>query len=308
MTNNITKQFYIDLYNKTNGFIPSKPLKQNMYPGDFFQIQKGEIIVLGNIFRKKIVTIDEVVFESGIQQNEYNWRFSNGVKKPFVGRDSGQNPLEGTFGYTRQVLSFNEFGSYFFTSAKPESVKIVNWNAIASELIIKLTQVLYSFREVYVVTESVVTENWTLVISGSDKGELEIASETENAGLIELFGNANSKTIQARDIEFYETEDKKRPSFFKAKKLIVQPEKLEVFISELITERTGVLDWANNFFEYQFSNEKLHFYNKEPRNPQACVLDMLQANQLTPNTALQYFKWANANLDDIERMFISYGL
>lgn len=305
---NITKKFYVDFYNKTNGFIPSKPLKQNLYPGDFFQIQKGEIIVLGNIFRKNIVDVDEVIFENGIPQNEFNWKFSDGVTKPFVGRDSGQNPIEGTFGYTRQVLSFKEFGSFFFTSTKPESVKIVNWNAIAAELIIKLTQVLYSFREVYVVTESAAPKNWTLVISGSDKGELEIASETESAGLIELFGNANSKTIQARDIEYYEIENHKRPSFFKAKKLVVQPEKLEVFISDLITQRTGVVDWASNFFDYEFYHENLHVSNKVPRNPQASVLDMLQANQLNPNTALEYFKWENANLDDIERMFFSYGL
>ena len=39
----------------THGFIPTKPLNQNVYPGDFFQIINGEFIVLGNIFRKKVV-------------------------------------------------------------------------------------------------------------------------------------------------------------------------------------------------------------------------------------------------------------
>lgn len=304
---NITKQFYVDFYNKTNGFIPGSPLQQHLFPGDFFQIQKGEIVVLGNIFRKNIVDVDEVVIDYGIKQNAYNWNFSNGVNKSYTGRDTGQNPIEGTFGYARQILSFKEYGSYFFRSNNPTSVKIANWNQIASELIIKLTQVIYSFREVYVVTESAATDDWTLVIASSDKGELEIASETESNGLIELFGKANSKTIQARDIEVYLREEKKRPCFFRAKKLVVQPEKLEVFINNLITERTGMLDWVTNFYDYDFYYEPSPNTNVSPINPQACVLDMLQANQLNPNTALQYFKWADANLDDIELFYVNYG-
>jgi hypothetical protein len=43
------------------------------------------------------------------------------------------------------------------------------------------------------------------------------------------------------------------------------------------------------------------------QNAQACFLDMLQSNELNPNTALSYFKWADANLDDIEKLFGSYG-
>lgn len=302
---NITKKFYIDFYNRTNGFIPSKPLNQHIYPGDFFQIHKGEVIVLGNIFKNNIIAVDEVSLEYGIELNSYNWNFSNGVTKPYSGRDSGKNPIEGNFGYSKQILAFQEFGSFFFTSQQPKVVRILNWNEIASELIIKLTQVLYSFREVYVVTESVATESWSLVISGSNKGELEIASESEESGVIELFGKASSKTIQARDIEYYHKENKKIPSFFKAKKLIVQPEKLEVFISDLIRERTGVIDWANGLFKSNFHNET--FTISAPKNKPISVLDMLQANQLNPNTALQYFTWENTNLDDVEKLFISYG-
>ncbi len=302
---NITKKFYTDFYNRTNGYIPSKPLTQNIYPGDFFQIHKGEIIVLGNIFKNRVIAVDEVNIEYGIQLNSHNWNFSNGVTKPYTGRDTGQNIIDGNFGYNKQILGFKEFGSFFFTSNNPEAVKILNWNEIASELIIKLTQVLYSFRELYVVTESVAPSDWILAISGTDKGELEIAMESESSGLMELFGQVNSKTIQARDIDFHYKEEKKRPSFFKAKKLIVEPEKLDVFISDLITERTGVIDWANNFFDNNFENET--YAASMPRNESTCVLDMLQANQLNPNTALQYFKWTDANLDDVEKLFISYG-
>jgi hypothetical protein len=40
---------------------------------------------------------------------------------------------------------------------------------------------------------------------------------------------------------------------------------------------------------------------------QDSILDMLGANELNPNKALHYFKWAEANMDDVEKLFISYG-
>jgi hypothetical protein len=303
----VFKRFYRNFYNRTNGFIPTKPLALNMYPGDFFQITNGEIIVLGNIFRKNIINVDDVSFQSAIKLNPVSWNFSEGVTKPYSGRDSGHNAIEGEFEFSKQVLAFDGFGSFFFKSSAPESVKIANWSELQQQLIIKMTQTIYSFRELYIVTESATTDTWTLAIAGSDKAELEIATESENFGLVDIFGDASAKTIQARDIDFYQREDKRKPSFFKAKKLIVQQEKLEVFISELINDRMRVPSWVNNYYEYDFYHDELSFSTPVTRNAQASVLDMLQANQLNPNTALQYFTWTDANLDDVQRLFSYHG-
>ncbi|MEM6719515.1 MAG: hypothetical protein AAF611_09385 [Bacteroidota bacterium] len=303
----VFKKFFSSFYYRTNGFIPTKLLRQNIYPGDFFQIRDGEIIVLGNIFRKNIVHIDDVTFENGIKLNPVNWNLSDGVTKPYSGRDTGHNPIEGDFEFSKQVLAFDGFGSFFFKSSAPESVKIANWSDLKQQLIIKMTQTLYSFRELYVVTECATTEDWTLAIAGSDKAELEIATESENFGLVDIFGDSSAKTIQARDIEFYHREDKRRPTFFKAKKLIVQQEKIEVFISDLISDRMQVPSWVNNFYEYDFFHDELSFSTPVSKNAQTSVLDMLQANQLNPNTALQYFDWENTNLDDVQKLFDHYG-
>lgn len=302
----VFKTFYKNFYMRTNGFIPAKPLNLHMYPGDFFQIKNGEIIVLGNIFRNGVVTIEDVVFDNGIKLNPASWNFSEGVSKAYSGRDSGHNAIEGDFEFSKQLLTFDRFGSFFFKSETPESVKFANWSDFQQELIIKMTQVLYSFREVYIVTETATAASWTLAISGSDKGELEIATESESFGLVDIFGDSKAKTIQARDIEFYHREDKKKPSFFKAKKLIVQPEKLEVFINQLIYDRTQVMPWASTFFNYDFYDNAMYSV-PVTTNAQASILDMLQANQLNPNTALQYFDWANISLDDVEKLFIDYG-
>ncbi|MFT5891225.1 MAG: hypothetical protein ACI9Y7_001326 [Dokdonia sp.] len=305
--NNVFKKFYRSFYNRTSGFIPTKPINQNIYPGDFFQIRNGEIILLGNIYRNGIVAQEDCILQNGIALNGAHWNFSEGVSKPYSGRDKGNNIIEGEFEFCKQVLAFDSFGSFFFSGQHPESVKIVNWNEIEQQLIIKLTQTFYSFRELYVVTESAVASEWTLAVAGSDKAELEIATESESFGLVDLFSDTSAKTIQARDIEYYHKETKKKPSFFKAKKLAVQQEKLDVFISDLIRENSKKVDWANDFFEYDFYHDTVHFPSSVSMTAQACVLDMLQANQLNPNTALSYFKWEDANLDDIEKLFMTYG-
>lgn len=295
------KNFYTSLYQRTGGFIPAKPINQNLYPGDFFQIINGNIIVLGNIFRNNVIQVDDCKMEYGIRQNSSSWNFSDGIRKPYSIRDVEYESDE-NYGYSKQLIDFDRYGSFLFKSNDVESIKISDWSNIKNQLIIKMTQVIYSFRELYIVTETAVASDWTLAIAGSKKGELELATSEENFGLIDIFGHESSRTIQARDIEYYHRENKRHPSFFKAKKLKVKQEKLEVFISELIYHQRTHRAWVIDFFDYDFGLETFS-QNNNIVNSQSSILDMLQANELNPNTALLYFDWADTNLDDIEKMF-----
>ena len=303
----IYSNFYKNFYLKTGGFIPTKPLNMNLYPGDFFQIKNGEIIVLGNIFRNNIINKLDVALSMSHQHNEASWNFSDGVSKPYSGREIANSPIEGKFEFSKQILAFLNKGSFIFKSVKPESLKINNWNEIQQQLIIKLTQTLFTFRELYVVTESATTALSTLAIASSYSAELEIASDKENFGLVDLFGDSNTKTIQSKDIEYYHQEINRKPTYFKAKKLVVQDEKLSFFISNLISNYENSSDWARDFFEYNFYYDTVYSPQIKCNNAQACFLDMLQSNELNPNTALLYFKWADANLDDVEKLFRNYG-
>lgn len=300
------QHFYRNFYVRTGNFIPSKPLSQCVFPGDFFQIRNGELIVLGNIFRGGIVDRGNVEFSYGNRLNPAGWFFSEGVTKPYSARGTGEGPISGGFEFSKQVLAFAHKGDFIFRGNYPESVKIVNWSDIQQQLIIKLTQTFYSFREVYVVTETATMSHWTLAIAGADKAELEIATEDNNFGLVDIFGFESAKTIQSKDIEFYHRESGRKPVFFKAKKLVVQDDKMEIFISELISQATGKTDWAGSFFDYEFNLEN-DYFPASHGHARDNVLDMLQANQLNPNTALQYFKWSDANLEDIEKLFLPNG-
>jgi len=302
----VFRNFYRKFYLKTGGYIPTKSLDQNIYPGDFFQIRNGEIIVFGNIFRNNIIDAAGCGFGYGNKLNAAGWSFGDGVSKPYSGRGTGHGPISGEFEYSKQILAFADYGSFLFKGNDPESVKIMNWNELQQALIIKLTQIYYSFRELYIATEIATTSDWTLAVAGSGNAELEIATDKENFGLVDVFGHHSAKTIQSKDVEFYHHESGRRPCFFKAKKLVVQDEKLEVFISEFLAHRENQDQWANDFFDYEFDFEPVNSV-RVPPDTQAGILDMLQANQLNPNTALLYFRWTDANLDDVEKLFSNYG-
>ncbi|MGB8192688.1 MAG: hypothetical protein WCF67_12250, partial [Chitinophagaceae bacterium] len=189
---NAYRNFYRSFYKSTGGFIPTKPLNRNIYPGDFFQLRNGEMIMLGNIFRSGIIDTEESKLGYNIRQNPAAWNFSDGVSKPYSGRGSGRGPAGDDFEFSKQVLAFRERGSFFFLAHHPESVKILNWNELRQQLIIKLTQTFYSFRELYVVTESATASDWTLTIAGDVKAELEIATDAENFGLVDIFGHPDA--------------------------------------------------------------------------------------------------------------------
>ncbi|WP_445455551.1 hypothetical protein [Flavobacterium sp. HNIBRBA15423] len=303
--NSIYKKFYRTFYSRTS-YIPSKPLNKTLFPGDFFHIINGEMILLGNIFSSQIVDTKNVDFEHAIKLNTDSWKFSEGVTKPYSGRGTGNNAIDGIFEFSKQILAFESSGSFFFTSNEPEAVKIKNWSELQNELIIKLTQTYFSFRELYLITETASTSDWTLAISGSKNGELEIAIDTENFGLVDIFGHSSSKTIQSKDIEYYNRQPERKPSFFKAKKLVEQNETVQVFIDELIYQRTLLNKWGKDFYKYNLNTNHEH-EAAILSNAQISILDLLPSNQLNPNTALLYFKWADASLDDIEKLFVNYG-
>lgn len=297
--------FFRYFYTRTGGYIPAKPLCSTLYPGDFFQIRNGDIILLGNIFCDNVINPGEGRLEYGIKLNPAGWYFSDGISKPYSGTGSGSDEETGDYEFSKQIIAFAKPGSFIFHAAQPEVVKIANWEELKQQLIIKLTQTLFSFRELYVVTESVSTTAWSLAIAGAENAEIEIAGEPNGSGLTDLFSNQNAKVIQSRDIDTYMKEHGRKPSFYKAKKLAVRDETTEDFISTLIGRRQQQDEWASGFFDfedYSYKGYATHACNYS----QANVLDMLAANELNPNTALNYFRWADVTLDDINKMFTAY--
>jgi hypothetical protein len=300
-------QFFHDLYRKTAGFITAAPLGQAVYPGDFFQIRNQELVVLGNIYMNRVISAEQCSIGAAKKLNEHAWKLDSGISKPYAGRGRGEDVFEGQFEYSRQLLAFEKRGSYIFRTEAPESVGIANWPSICDELIIKLTQTNFSFREVYVVTECATAAFWTLAIAGAEQAELEIATDHENFGLQDIFGHASSKTIQSKDLESYHRHNQRVPNFFKAKRLAVKGDKLQLLLSDLENQRLGIGDWARDFFDYPFAYHQAGAAPFVSDNLTPNSLEVLRAGDMNPNTALSYFQWTDTSLDDVNRLFKENG-
>lgn len=305
--NSSSLSFYRNFYLKTGGFIPVKPLPHTLYPGDFFQIKRGEMITLGNIFHNNLIDPEEGVFRYGIKINPNGWHMADGIVKPYYHSDTKNVLEEAEILFNRQRLYFSRRGSYYFSATDPESVKLANWNELQQRLIIKFTQSCYSFRDLYVVTETAAASCWVLAVAAAADAELEVSVESEATEATELIRHPFAKMTRMQDIDFFYREPNRKPCFFKAKKLAVHDERTDIFISDLIAQGTGRNTWASNFFKCDYYYDPLQPQPLLPGVAQASVLDMLQANELNPNTALLYFKWIDATLDDVEKLFLSYG-
>ncbi len=302
---NLFHKFYVSFYSKTGGYVPARPLSQPIYPGDFFQIKNGEIIVLGNIYFGNMIKPEDINLVHDEHSQAPVWKMEEGVRRLYSGRSSAPGLGGEEFEFSKQVLGFAGYGSFLFSSANRKLVRIANWSELQDQLIIKLTQIYYSFREVFVVTESASTSHWSLAVGGTHDAELEIATATENFGLVDIFDHVDVRTIQSKNVEYYHLQKERMPTFFKAKKLVVQDEKVRTFINELIINRRKHQEWALNFFD-QFAAAP-PYINPLSNHPECSLLDTLRANELNPNTALLYFKWADMNLDDIALLFPKYG-
>ena len=302
---NLFHKFYRNFYLQTGGYLPAKPLNHLLYPGDFFQIRNGEMIVLGNIFFGNLIRPEDVDLIYDDHLNSVEWKFDEGTSRPYSGRSSAHGVGLSEFEFSKQIIAFANYGSFAFSSAGRKLIRIGNWSDLQDQLIIKLTQVYYSFRDVFVVTESASTSHWSLVVGGSPDAELEIATSTENFGLVDIFDHPDVRSIQSKNVEYYHLEKHRKPTFFRAKKLAVQDEKIGVFINEMIRQRHKHQEWALTFYDH-FDSVTPHT-SQMSGNPGCSLLDVLRANELNPNTALLYFKWADMNLDDVEALFPKYG-
>lgn len=297
------KRFYTNTYLRTSGFIPALPPGSHLYPGDYFQVRNGAIIKLGNIYKDGVIGGEAIKISHNNKLNPFSWDFHEGVSVQFLGADSVSR--DDIASYSKHILSFSGSGAHIFKGNEPFATRIANWADIEPELIIKMTQTLFSFRDLYVVTEAVAFTDWSLAVAAGDGAELELISETPAMGRRHVFSDILSNMVLSKDLECFIRSDAKVPSFFKARKLVVQETRQDYIISALIARQTNYGEWANGFFDGQYdtTNEPTDYRSS---HSSISTLDLLQANQLNPNTALQYFRWADANLDDIEKLFISY--
>jgi len=300
--------FYRRFYVSTNGYIPSNPITNFVLPGDFFQIKNGRMIRLGNFYKEGFVKGEEVrLSEKGVPLTNYSWKMSQGFKKEHAVREVINNDYgEKAYNFTKQLLRYVNPGSFSFSAHKPEAVRILNWDYIKDKLLVKFTQSAYSFRDLFIVTEVVSAEHWTLAVSGQHNAELEVISAENHIGLVDIFGDSSSQAIESKGMEVYTSREGRIPNFFKAKKLILREEISDAYFQSISENEEEMVDWAKDFYDYEFQTNDQFSLPQLGQHIVWDLVDVIISTQLNINNALQHFKWVDASMDDVAKFNLHY--
>lgn len=297
----ILNTYYEKFYLGTNGYMPTNPVTEIIYPGDFFQIINGKIQRLGNIYKEDLV--EKIRISEAVQLSAYRWQISSGLHKEFSIKEMTNETSQP---YMKQILRFQDAGSFAFRANEPEMIKISNWDHISDELIVKLTQSKYGFRELYLATEIVTAKQWTLAISGRRDAELELVSDSENASLVDIFGVKGTKAIQSKGIDIYENKSGRTPNFFKAKKLVIRDDKQGVGFDRILKAENEIHGWAKEFYDYSFDLDPPFIGQHHSEYFLTNAIDMLVGTAVDIKNALEHYKWVDASLDDVMKYHLTH--
>lgn len=286
--NSMKQPFYCNLYHHSGRFFPTLPENQALLLGDFFQIQDGKCIPLGNIgdleFQEAPAFSDPIALRSG------DWAFHSGVHQCFSLTDgtSGDN---GTIRrLSKQVFGFEEVGSHLFMGKDPQERLLLNWTSMKDELTLKMTQEDYGFREVYVVTGAVYVSAWGLLMAEQAHAHIAVSSEVMDADFFEWLFHATARIEESEHIHSVRQRQSSHPSFFKAKKLVMNEKSKEAYINKRLYQRQMAHgdEKASSFAVINWLKTDL--------------MNLMKANELNPSTALGFFDWEDMTLDDLKRL------
>lgn len=282
----MNKHFYQQSYLQSSGWLPMKPLSQPVELGDFFQISRQQIRPLGSI--KSSAMVEPIQQSDRLNLNPLDWQLKDQVRQLY----SKHQQIEGEHQdhqWTQQVLEFSEPGSFIFYANNPNCQLILNWSKIKDELTIKLTQSEYSFRDIYVVTGVARLSDWGLAIADKPGAQLETTAQLRTNNHFDLFRHHSSITQASQDLFQFDKSNEDPCYFFKAKKLILSDTKRDQCLHHLLQQydpREG----------QQPLNLLTGWLNTDLLNAQ-------QTQQLNMANCIEFFDWADANLDDIAGLF-----
>lgn len=286
----LKREFYRQCYMQTE-WIPMQPLTRSVGLGDVCQIHQGYFQPLMNL--TEIHLVEDILVSEPIMLNPMDWRMSSGVQQTYSatehigshGDTADSEDLE-LIDWTRQQLSFEQPGSYVFHGDEANCRLIMNWHKLKDDVTLKLTQTHYGFRELYVVTGVATLNNWGLALSGGHNAQLDMAAATRNTDLFALISHETARADQCKNIAAYEKSHRQPAYFFKAKRLILSDEVHDRYMCRLLDNDEELSDrsianWLN-----------------------CNLLNLIKSNEFNLATSISYFNWADASLDDVERLLV----
>ena len=314
-----SEKFYRQCYQRTNGWIPMMPLGGTVKLGDFGQIADSKFLPLGNIAELKSLPNDipeepAIKVCTGIELNSDDWQMSDGIEIENTSRQSTRSEYGGEDNslelLRERSIWFASKGSFSFNCSAPRAEFILNWNQINQIIMLGLTLLDHSYREVYVVTRVASVDRWELAIAKAKNAELKVTSRVRDADLGNFTNDASAEIQQSRGLDIYDKGIDRPAHFFQAKKLIMSDVKRDHYVEKILNQRdtlpshiianllkTDLLNMVekNELNQPYFSEcDDSGYDNKEDKIEPCCKIN------LAPY--FEFFDWADISLDDVAKL------
>lgn len=269
--------FYQNFYART-GWLPMPAMTDAVAIGDVCQLQPGHAHALFNLASLNLL---EPILSSGeLALDPLAWSMSEGVHQAFCERlQTQENGAAGVL--TRQMLTFDQAGSFVFHGLAPTARYLLNWNRLRDDATLKLTQLHYAFRHIYVVTAVATTRDWALAVAGQQDAHLEMAAETGTSDFSGLLGDGTARIERSKGLARTEQGRGRPAHFFKAKKLVIGDALYDFLLAQILAQ-VGP----------HGRHTMLRLLDTDP-------LNLLKANELNLTTAIDFFNWSDFSMDDI---------
>jgi hypothetical protein len=271
------QDFYRHCYLAT-GWLPAQPLTQHFAIGEVCQIRNGRMQHLLNIGDAHLV--ENLLLSHDMPLNQADWQFSQGAHQALsetvieVGSD-------GTRQWTRQVINFSRTGDFLFHAVSIHARLLLNWNQIRDDLTLKLTQLHYSFRHVYVVTAVATAGEWGLAVAGESDARLEMSSDVLDSNRFVLLSHPSARSDRCAGIASFEAARGKPAQFFKAKRLVMSDAMTDRYLQRIVENKD------------ELGGEEVANWLETD------LFDQIRTNELNLTTSMGFFSWVDMSLDDV---------
>lgn len=272
------KEFYSHCYQQT-AWLPMHPFTRRLALGDLCQLRQGRFQPLLNIGDAHLV--ENLLVSRDIPLDQNGWELSRGVKQLLCETQTELGGDSEDYYWTRQVLDFSQPGDFIFHARKPKANLLLNWAQIKDDLTLKLTQLHYGFRQVYVITGVATAEDWGLAVAGQADARLEMSAALSESNSFSLLSHNSARAERCTGIACYEKTKDQAAYFFKAKKLVMSDAMTDRYLS-LVVENKAELGGG------EIANWL-----------QADLLDLVKVNELNLTTSIGFFNWVDMSLDDV---------
>lgn len=306
---NVFQNFYRDLFFRTKGYVFNWPTDKKLKIGDFFVLRPGGMGIIGNIYERyfqldfehqyhdQLMHFDSPVLEPFLESNDHwhhfvppedLWYFKQGCKtkyrsKVFLEPHDEKIDAAAVNTYTAKLA---EPGSYFFSASSPHYFRMPHFIKIHKEIIRRLTTQFYNFRDVYLITEVCMANDFSIGVSHKHNAELVISTADYYEGdLVELLMSEGRIEVEKTNgLSYVKFREKGGVIAFKAMKMGLS-----------LKARESITDMI-----YNSAVPEIYKYSVEMINHD--LFHFFPSIEINPGNANEYFSWSDMTQEDVSQL------